>query len=146
MELFTVYSCADKALSADSSFSEQAWDNYQEKYMSEAYSEETPDQETTRRLLEFGDDYRNYLDSQSDGASSLGFPRPGFNRRRRQLAVDRESLGLDSDSEGQEVRNLITKSQSQLTFSEQAWVHLSNANSLLVLAKDFAEIISTCKR
>uniref|UniRef100_A0A1B6EWZ8 KASH domain-containing protein n=2 Tax=Cuerna arida TaxID=1464854 RepID=A0A1B6EWZ8_9HEMI len=141
----TVYSCADKALSADSSFSEQAWDNYQEKYMSEAYSEETPDQETTRRLLEFGDDYRNYLDSQSDGASSLGFPRPGFNRRRRQLAVDRESLGLDSDSEGQEVRNLIAKSQSQLTFSEQAWVHLSNANSLLVLAKDFAEIISTCK-
>lgn len=39
--------------------------------MSEAYSEETPDQETTRRLLDFGDDYRNYIDSQSDGASSM---------------------------------------------------------------------------
>ncbi|PNF23588.1 hypothetical protein B7P43_G04956, partial [Cryptotermes secundus] len=45
-----------------SSFSEQAWDNYQEKYMSEPYSEEPADSEAARRLLEFGDDYRNYLD------------------------------------------------------------------------------------
>ena len=37
--------------------------------MSEAYSE-TADTETARRLLEFGDDYRNFFDSQSDCASS----------------------------------------------------------------------------
>ena len=43
---------------------------FQEKYMSEAYSE-TQDVETARRLLDFGDDYRNFLDSQSDYASSL---------------------------------------------------------------------------
>lgn len=55
--------------------------------MSEAYSEETPDVETTRRLLDFGDDYRNFLDSQSDGASSLsvGGRPPSFHRRRRQM-------------------------------------------------------------
>lgn len=52
------------------SFSEQAWDSYQEKYMSEPYSE-AADVETARKLLDFGDDYRNYLDSQSDCASSL---------------------------------------------------------------------------
>lgn len=49
--------------------SEQAWDNYQEKYNSENYSEGM-DSDAARRLLEFGDDYRNFLDSQSDCCSS----------------------------------------------------------------------------
>uniref|UniRef100_A0A1Q3FXF0 KASH domain-containing protein n=1 Tax=Culex tarsalis TaxID=7177 RepID=A0A1Q3FXF0_CULTA len=51
------------------SYSEQAWDNYQEKYMSEPYSEDR-DTDAARRLLDFGDDYRNFIDSQSDCASS----------------------------------------------------------------------------
>lgn len=38
--------------------------------MSETYSEAS-DVETARRLLDFGDDYRNFLDSQSDCASSM---------------------------------------------------------------------------
>lgn len=42
--------------------------------MSEAYSEEAADPEAARRLLDFGDDYRNFLDSQSDCASSFGRP------------------------------------------------------------------------
>lgn len=54
----------------NSNFSEQAWDNYQEKYLSEAYSEGF-DSDAARRLMEFGDDYRNFLDSQSDCCSSL---------------------------------------------------------------------------
>lgn len=49
---------------------EQAWDNYQEKYMSEPYSEDR-DMDAAKRLLEFGDDYRAFLDSQSDACSSL---------------------------------------------------------------------------
>lgn len=59
-----------------SSFSEQAWDSYQEKYSSEPYSEDPPDPESVRRLLDFGDDYRKCFDSQSDCASSIG--RPSF--------------------------------------------------------------------
>lgn len=59
-----------------SSFSEQAWDSYQEKYLSEPYSEDPPDPESVRRLLDFGDDYRKCFDSQSDCASSIG--RPSF--------------------------------------------------------------------
>lgn len=59
-----------------SSFSEQAWDSYQEKYLSEPYSEDPPDPDSVRRLLDFGDDYRKYIDSQSDCASSIG--RPSF--------------------------------------------------------------------
>lgn len=38
--------------------------------MSEAYSEQL-DVETTQRLLNFGDDYRNHFDSQSECASSI---------------------------------------------------------------------------
>lgn len=59
-----------------SSFSEQAWDSYQEKYLSENYSEDPLDPESVSQLLDFGDDYRKFLDSQSDCASSIG--RPSF--------------------------------------------------------------------
>lgn len=54
----------------NSNLSEQVWDDYQEKYMSEAYSEGR-DSDAARKLLEFGDDYRNFIDSQSDCCSSL---------------------------------------------------------------------------
>lgn len=79
---------------------------FQEKYISEAYSEETADQETTRRLLDFGDDYRNFIDSQSDGASSLGQGQPystlnglrpghtSLNRRRRQVSYLLSKLAI----------------------------------------------------
>lgn len=60
--------------------------------MSEAYSEETADNEAARRLLEFGDDYRNFLDSQSDCASSLSVGRgPAVNYRRRRPLVSYNS-------------------------------------------------------
>lgn len=49
---------------------QQAWDGYQEKYGSEAYSEGV-DSDGARKLLEFGEDYRNFLESQSDCCSSL---------------------------------------------------------------------------
>jgi hypothetical protein len=40
---------------------EPSWDNYQERYNSEAYSEDPLDPEAARKLLEFGDDYSRYL-------------------------------------------------------------------------------------
>lgn len=54
----------------NSSLSEQMWDPYMEKYNSEAYSEDR-DVDAAKRLMEFGDDYRNFIDSQSDCCSSL---------------------------------------------------------------------------
>lgn len=59
----------------------------QEKYNSEPYSE-APDSDAARRLLEFGDDYRAFLDSQSDCCSSLSAQpendqSPSGTRRRR---------------------------------------------------------------
>lgn len=46
------------------------WDNYMEKYNSEAYSEDR-DMDGARKLLDLADDYRNFIDSQSDCCSSL---------------------------------------------------------------------------
>ncbi|XP_064292662.1 klarsicht protein isoform X2 [Plodia interpunctella] len=89
----------DKSVTAGteehSSFSEQAWDFYQEKYNSEPYSE-APDSDAARRLLEFGDDYRAFLDSQSDCCSSLSAQPEneqspsGTRRRRPPLDLSRE--------------------------------------------------------
>ncbi|XP_059051800.1 klarsicht protein [Achroia grisella] len=88
----------DKSVTAGteehSSFSEQAWDFYQEKYNSEPYSE-APDSDAARRLLEFGDDYRAFLDSQSDCCSSLSAQpendlSPSGTRRRRPPSDSRE--------------------------------------------------------
>ncbi|KAG8228292.1 hypothetical protein J437_LFUL007010 [Ladona fulva] len=63
-----------------SSFSEQAWDNYQ-VCLSEGgdYSSDEDKKEKEqilKRLMEFGDDYRNHFDSQSDGGSSLARQQP----------------------------------------------------------------------
>ncbi|KAK9499123.1 hypothetical protein O3M35_003628 [Rhynocoris fuscipes] len=132
-------------VSNDSSYSEQAWDNFQqEKYLSETYSEEPPDSETARRLLEFGEDYRNFLDSQSDCASSLGYrnSHSAFHRRR----VTKFHHGGETDSDFEDLRNLINQSNDQLLFSEQVFnTQLSRASPHLVLAPDFAELIATCK-
>lgn len=81
-----------------SSFSEQMWDNYMEKYNSEAYSE---DRDDPGRLLDFGDDYRNFIDSQSDCCSSLSAanidslspPRP----RKHMNGVNAQNLSLSSN-------------------------------------------------
>ncbi|XP_046742430.1 uncharacterized protein LOC124409082 [Diprion similis] len=137
-----VDSDVEKNSFSNNSFSEQAWDNYQEKYMSEPYSE-APDSEAARRLLEFGDDYRNFLDSQSDCASSLSARRevsPPLPRKRKQhgLGVTTE----DSDSDIEDLRSLVEKSQSQLVLSEGL---LSRPARALLLDDDCAEVESTCK-
>lgn len=86
---------------AMSSFSENMWDPFLgEKYNSEAYSEDR-DVDGARRLLDFGDDYRAFIDSQSDNCSSLSAanidslspPRP----RRNINALAQQNLSLSSN-------------------------------------------------
>ncbi|KAK0163287.1 hypothetical protein PV327_006985 [Microctonus hyperodae] len=125
----------------NNSFSEQAWDSYQEKYMSEPYSE-AADVETARRLLEFGDDYRNFLDSQSDCASSFSAVRScsspiissGLN------CTVAESSG-DSDSDTEDHRRLIEKSYKKLLVMEN---HFARANGIRAM-KDNMELEYVCK-
>lgn len=125
-----------------SSLSEQAWDPYQEyKYLSEPYSEDI-DQDAARRLLEFGDDYRKYIDS--DGASSFsGIPPRGRrtppHRRLRSLATS-GPRDLDSDSDLDDLHHVIDQSRSQLTVTENV---LKKYSSEAGLGLDYAEIVAT---
>ncbi|XP_050521974.1 uncharacterized protein LOC126894769 isoform X2 [Daktulosphaira vitifoliae] len=115
-----------------SSFSEQAWDSYQEKYLSEPYSEDPPDPESVRRLLDFGDDYRKYIDSQSDCASSIG--RPGF--------IDDDTFEQESS---ESVRKLIVKSRLQLNYLEQVLFKLINCTNSSLTLKDIGQLKQWCR-
>lgn len=125
-----------------SSLSEQAWDPYQEyKYLSEPYSEDI-DQEAARRLLDFGDDYRKYIDS--DGASSFsGIPHRGrrspHHRRLRNLAPP-GPRDLDSDSDLDDLHHVIDESRSQLTVTENVLKKYSKESAL---GLDYAELVAT---
>lgn len=106
------------------------------KYLSEPYSEDL-DQEAARRLLEFGDDYRKYIDS--DGASSFsGFNAPSplhhshfrgrrspHHRRPRCLAPQ-GPRDLDSDSDLDDLHHVIDQSNSQLAVTENTFKKRSN--------------------
>ncbi|KAG5682168.1 hypothetical protein PVAND_011538 [Polypedilum vanderplanki] len=180
-----------------SSFSEHnMWDNYMEKYNSEAYSEDR-DIDGARKLLDFGDDYRNFIDSQSDCCSSLSAanqldslspPRhrrnisnnknislpssndnsmklllqqriqeiPEMERQRdRKLNIALEKLRVKSnDHEHISNQNLSSSDEDDnnggkkilaesLKNLEQTQ-YLRMANSQLLLAEDYDEIIRTC--
>ncbi|CAG0899237.1 unnamed protein product [Darwinula stevensoni] len=115
-----------------SSQSEQAWDPYQAPvYGSDNYSEDGMDSDAVRRLLEFGDDYRNFLDSLSDATSGFN-PPSSFRRsslrtlRRKQMcrreegeemeAGELSDIEVDSDSEGERAKTgtFLSHSQKQL--------------------------------
>ena len=104
----------------------------QDRYASEAYSEDPPDAESARRLLEFGEDYRNDLDSLSDCPSlSLSTASPknrysstsllGPHKRSSPLKMTdhhhRSSLVhvemTDSDSDMDDLLHLVETSTSQ---------------------------------
>ncbi|XP_043518805.1 uncharacterized protein LOC122533287 [Frieseomelitta varia] len=121
----------------NNSFSEQAWDNYQEKYMSEPYSE-APDIETARRLLEFGDDYRNFLDSQSDCASSMSAMPASSSPLARRRMHEITDTTEDSDSDIEDIRNLVEKSQCQLSLAENLFSRSCNG------AEDYTEVQCAC--
>ncbi|XP_068217202.1 klarsicht protein [Palaemon carinicauda] len=127
-----------------SSLSEQAWDPYQEyKYLSEPYSEDI-DQEAARKLLDFGDDYRKYIDSEGDSSFS-GVPYRGrrspHHRRLRSLAPP-GPRDLDSDSDLDDLHHVIDESKSQLTVSENVLKKYSNEASL---GLDYAELVATAQ-
>lgn len=100
-------------MSSFSEQAEQAWDSYQEKYNSEAYSEDK-DTDGARRLLDFGDDYRQFLDSQSDCCSSLSAANidssmspPRF-RKPMVVSLQNKSFSSTADSSLEVLRHIRT--------------------------------------
>lgn len=87
--------------------------------MSEAYSE-THDSDAARRLLEFGEDYRNFLDSQSDWSQSTNpeFSPPSF--RRKILAVN-NNIDSDDDDDAENMRQLLQESRESLVCTRGAF-------------------------
>lgn len=105
-----------------SSLSEQAWDSYQEKYLSEAYSE-AHDSDAARRLLEFGEDYRSFLDSQSDWSNQSNNLSPPFQRKFLQPL---NAVDSDDDSENEGIKNLLKNCQEKLKYCNQVFFDLFN--------------------
>ena len=158
-----------------SNFSEQAWDNYlvmtvsqclkclyhlefsfypicclpvlclkQDRYASEAYSEDA-DAESARRLLEFGEDYRNDLDSLSDCPSSLSNElrnfRPHYPHKRSppkrpkgfgsaERSVLTEMRMLDSDSDVDDLVHVVETSASQYGIALNTFHKVLNTSRL----------------
>ncbi|KAK9889454.1 hypothetical protein WA026_004722 [Henosepilachna vigintioctopunctata] len=127
-----------------SSLSEQAWDSYQEKYMSEAYSE-AHDSDAARRLLEFGEDYRNFIDSQSDWSTNPDFS-PTF-RRRTLPFVHQNVEECDTDSDPESLRKFINSSRDQLNYTKE--IHQQQVQLGLgqyLETNNINEMLATCER
>lgn len=98
----------------------------QEKYNSENYSE-APDSDAARRLLEFGDDYRAFLDSQSDCCSSLSAQpendtSPSGTRRRRipsDLSRERSLPRYKRPTKGSPVETPSRKPKKSMSSAER---------------------------
>ncbi|XP_076378374.1 uncharacterized protein LOC117222485 isoform X3 [Megalopta genalis] len=125
----------------NTSISDPAWDNYQEKYSSEPYSEAL-DVETARRLLDFGDDYRNFLDSQSDCASSMSaVPASSSPLPRSRMHHESIDSSEESDNDVDDIRNVVERSQSQLSLAENLFLR-SNTGTM---PDDCTEVEYACR-
>ncbi|XP_017768117.1 PREDICTED: uncharacterized protein LOC108556493 [Nicrophorus vespilloides] len=122
---------------------DEAWDGYQEKYSSEAYSE-APDSDAARRLWEFGEDYRTHFGSQSDWSAqsshlefSPQFPRKCFTT----MNV------IDSDQEANNLRQLLKTSRNQLHYTDNIFQKQENLGiETYLINNDTKELTSTCDR
>ncbi|XP_011166207.2 uncharacterized protein LOC105200379 [Solenopsis invicta] len=123
----------------NNSLYEQAWDNYQEKYMSETYSEPL-DVETARELLEFGDDYRLFIDSQSECASSISAIPASSPLPKTRTYHEIDDSTEDSDNDEEDLRKITENSQAQLKHAENIFVKSSG-----VVPTELAEVESACK-
>ncbi|XP_037073262.1 uncharacterized protein LOC119094294 [Pollicipes pollicipes] len=125
------------------SFSEQAWDPYQElKEVTEVGSEGSVDRDAVLRLLDC-DDYRKYIDSHSDCASSQvssarGPPRSPLKRSRRKPRALSDSL--DSDSDGDGVQAILAESCRNLAVV-QTELERRAADS----DATYSSIVATCR-
>ncbi|XP_045482564.1 uncharacterized protein LOC123686458 [Harmonia axyridis] len=127
-----------------SSLSEQAWDSYQEKYLSEAYSE-AHDSDAARRLLEFGEDYRNFIDSQSDWSTNPDFS-PTLRRRTLPL-ISYNVEPCDTDSDTESLRKFINSSRDQLNYTKE--IHQQQVQLGLgqyLESNEISDMLSTCER
>lgn len=95
----------------------------QENYLSEPYSE-SHDSDAARRLLNFGEDYRNFIDSQSDW-SALSDMSPKFKRK----FMTQEQAPDDSNSDEESLKQLINDSRDKLKYAQDVFDHVKEGIS-----------------
>ncbi|KAJ8923715.1 hypothetical protein NQ315_010296, partial [Exocentrus adspersus] len=117
----------------------EAWDNYQENYLSEAYSE-SHDSDAARKLLNFGEDYRNFIDSQSDW-SAFSDMSPTFKRK----TLVNHTVE-DSNSDEESLKQLIVDSRDQLTYAEEIYKQVRSGIHSHLVTNEIDELVSTCDR
>ncbi|CAH0561930.1 unnamed protein product [Brassicogethes aeneus] len=112
----------------------EAWDNYQENYLSEPYSE-SRDSDGARRLLNFGEDYRNFIDSPSDW-SAFSDVSPVFKRKQR---TPRKPYDDDFS-----LKQFLSDSKNQYKLSEE----LFNSHNLdnHFVTSEIDDLFSNCDR
>ncbi|XP_076260904.1 klarsicht [Rhynchophorus ferrugineus] len=118
----------------ESSSLSEAWDNYQENYLSEPYSE-SHDSDAARKLLNFGEDYRNFIDSQSDW-SALSDMSPKFKRKMLVQAVE------ESNSEEESLKQLINESRDQLRCAHDVFDHVKEG--INQVTNEINGLVSNC--
>lgn len=138
------------------SCSEQEWDDYQEeKYTTGSYSEEI-DTDAFMKLLDFGDNYRNFLDSQSDFSSSSlsDFEEEEINPTPESSMMNQATLAFEENvhkSDSSSSNSFTTRSTKKVTDSIQDSNQDSIKDSIQdsihhsLLPKDFDDIIATCR-
>lgn len=107
---------AEEQTSSFGTIPDEAWDNYQEKYHSEAYSEELPDTELLNQTLHFGEDYGSFIDRNSDWDSSV----------------------MGSDSE-EDVEKFVSKCKFKFQWFETVDPSLLNKTKLQRLCRDIIQ-------
>ncbi|KAH1023012.1 hypothetical protein HUJ04_012302 [Dendroctonus ponderosae] len=122
----------------ESSSLSEAWDNYQENYLSEPYSE-SHDSDAARKLLNFGEDYRNFIDSQSDW-SALSDMSPKFKRK----ILSHEQAAEESNSDEESLKQLINDSRDQLKYAQNVFDHVKDGISNVT--NEVEELMSNCDR
>lgn len=103
--------------SLQSTVGSDLWD--QENYLSEYNYDEPLEEDKARKLLNFGDDYRNFIGSMSESQSSINDALTLNNRRcrkrsRKKQVIDDFSNESQSDNELEDVCNVISDSHKKL--------------------------------
>ncbi|XP_022915528.1 klarsicht protein isoform X2 [Onthophagus taurus] len=129
-----------------SSMSEQAWDGFQEEaYLSEQYSE-THDSDAARKLLEFGEDYGNFLGSQSDWSASTN---PGFSPpfpRKMMLPATIKEISLHSDSDcDSDIRSLLRANRQEFNSMDKIYKRqLEIGLTDYLVNNDVTDVLDNC--
>jgi len=97
------------------------WD--EESYLSEYFYEEEIDDEKTHKLLNFGDDYRNFIDSLSEDQRSVTNLEPKRRKRLKKTRNQQEAAGKRyedtcSENEGESLSSVILESEKDLVETE----------------------------